>query len=230
LPQQQNCKIVMKPAVSTDTAINSLPTVDTFRPAMHDHSDTPSTRSLDFLDARRSQPSRLLGEPGPSPAQLQRWLTASMRVPDHGRLTPWRFLTIEGEARHELGRRLEKRALDLDPTLGAAQRSKELNRFACAPLIVAVIGKQLPDHKIPQCEQLLSAGCVCFSLLLAAQADGFAAQWLTGWASYDPVICRHLGLEEHESVTGFIHIGSSSDRVAERERPALEDRLTKWQP
>ena len=153
-----------------------------------------------------------------------------MRVPDHGRLTPWRYLLIQGDARLRLGKRLEQRAIELDPTLSQAQRDKERGRFACAPLIVAVIGRQLPGHKIPQCEQLLSAGCVCFSLLLAAQAEGFAAQWLTGWASYDPAIGQQLGLVEHESVTGFIHIGSTDERMPERDRPALDDRLTTWQP
>lgn len=183
---------------------------------------------LALLDARRSVPSRLLGPPAPSEAQLQRWLRSAIRVPDHGRLAPWRFLLIRDGAGLRLGERLAARHREREPDAGEAALAKERARFAAAPLVVAVVGRIIQDHRIPAQEQLLSAGCVCFSLLLAAQADGFAAQWLTGWAAYDRNIAGVLGLAEGECVVGFIHIGSAREPALERERPDLAGLVSEW--
>ncbi|HMB55724.1 MAG TPA: nitroreductase [Arenimonas sp.] len=174
---------------------------------------------LTALDARRSVPSRLLAAPGPNPEQLLQLLSAAVRVPDHGKLAPWRFLTITGQTRLELGNLLAARALDRDPQAASAVIEKDRLRFSFAPLIVTVIAKLTPGHKVPEQEQLLSGGAVCFALLQAAQGLGFAAQWLTGWAAYDPVITARLGLADNERVLGFIHIGTASDTAPERERP-----------
>ncbi len=201
----------------------------TFRPIMTPASDSTTANPLTLLLRRQSVPSRLLGSPGPDETTLRHWLQAALRVPDHGRLTPWRYLLIRGDARHSLGRRLEASLRARDPYAGEAALSKERNRFASAPLVIAVIGRILQDHRIPACEQLLSAGCVCFSLLLAAQADGFGAQWLTGWAAYDREIGAALGLAEDETVVGFVHIGTPVERLDERERPVLDDYLSEWQ-
>lgn len=184
--------------------------------------------SMDLLDARRSVPSRLLGEPGPDPRQLERMLSAAIRVPDHGRLTPWRFLLIRGQARLALGERLAQRLREREPDAPEAALAKERGRFASAPSIVAVVGRIAEGHRIPAREQLLSAGCVCFALLLAAQAEGFGAQWLTGWSAYDPEIAGLLGLAADESIVGYIHIGTPRERPAERERPALDALLSEW--
>ena len=190
----------------------------------------PSSEPLEFLDARRSVPSRQLGEPGPDDATLLRMLQAAARVPDHGKLVPFRFLRIAGDARHALGERLARRALERDPGAPAAALEKDRGRFGHAPLVVAVIARLTPGHKVPEQEQLLSAGSACFALLQAAQALGFGAQWLTGWAAYDDVIARTLGLGEHEKIVGFVHIGTPKLDAPERERPDATSLLSDWTP
>ncbi|GAB3361003.1 nitroreductase family protein [Lysobacter tyrosinilyticus] len=186
--------------------------------------------ALAALDARRSVPSKQLGEPGPDPATLLRLLQSAVRVPDHGKRTPWRFLAISGDARHTLGERLAARGRDRDPDAGEAAIEKDRMRFSHAPLVVTVIAQLGPDEKIPEQERLLSAGSVCFALLQAAQAAGFGAQWLTGWPAYDAEVARWLGLREHEHVAGFIHIGTPKLEAPERERPDAGALLTTWTP
>lgn len=185
---------------------------------------------LDFLAQRCSSSSRSLTGPGPDAVQLQQLLSIACRVPDHGRLVPWRFLLIEGEARAVLGEMLVRRTRELDPQAAAAVIDKEAARFSFAPTIVTVIARLTPGHKIPEREQLLSAGAVTYQLLLAAQAMGFGAQWLTAWAAYDPVITAALGLAEHESVVGFVHIGAKSQDPVQRERPDPAQLLSRWTP
>lgn len=185
---------------------------------------------LEFLRRRRSVPSRLLSEPGPTPAQLQALLAESVRVPDHGKLVPWRFLTIQGPSRDALGALLVARSLELDPGAPPAAVEKDRQRFSHAPLVLAVIARLTAGHKVPQQEQLLSGGAVCFALLQGAQALGFGAQWLTGWAAYDPVITATLGLESHETVLGFIHIGTATSPAPERQRPDVDGLTSNWTP
>lgn len=183
---------------------------------------------IDWLGQRRSTPARLLGPPGPSAAELERWLDRAVRVPDHGKLTPWRFLLIDGDARDRLGAALA--ALQTRRGAEPATIEKDRQRFSFAPTVVAVIACLTPGHKIPEREQLLSAGCVCYQLLLCAQAAGYGAQWLTGWAAYDPEICALLGLSEHESIVGFVHIGTAREEVPDRPLPLARERLTRWSP
>lgn len=174
---------------------------------------------LQALHHRRSTPSRLLTEPGPDASQLRQMLECAVRAPDHGKLVPWRFLSIQGPSRQRLGELLAGRSLELNPAAAAAVLEKDRQRFSHAPLVVAVIARLTPGHKVPEQEQLLSGGAVCLLLLQAADALGFGAQWLTGWAAYDPVIASRLGLGEHERILGFIHIGTAREAAAERERP-----------
>jgi nitroreductase len=185
---------------------------------------------LQFLDSRRSVPSKQLTEPGPDDTALLRMLQAAVRVPDHGKLVPFRLLRIQGQARHALGEMLVALTLQRDPQAPAAAIDKESARFSHAPLIITVIARLTPDHKVPEQEQLLSAGCVCFALLQSAQALGFGAQWLTGWAAYDQAIGRALGLGENEKIAGFIHIGTPRLDVPERDRPEAAALLSDWQP
>lgn len=185
---------------------------------------------LQFLDSRLSVPSKQLAEPGPDDATLLRMLQAAVRVPDHGKLVPFRLLRIQGQARHALGEALAARTLQRDPQAPTAAIEKDRARFSHAPLIITVIARITPDHKVPEQEQLLSAGCVCFALLQSAQALGFGAQWLTGWAAYDEAIGRTLGLGENEKVVGFIHIGTPKLNVPERERPDAAALLSDWRP
>ena len=176
--------------------------------------------ALDFLDARRSTPSRQLAEPGPDGAQLQALLAAAIRVPDHGKLVPWRLLLIRGAVRAELGARLAQLHRRKDPQVPDSVLAKDRERYTFAPLIVAVIARTEPEHpKVPEQEQILSAGLVAYNLLLGAQALGFGAQWLTGWAAYDRDAAGIFGLTEHERIVAFVHIGTPREQAPERVRP-----------
>ncbi len=157
-------------------------------------------------------------------------LRAASRIPDHGKRTPFRFLRIEGDARLNLGARLAVRSLTRNPDASDSVIEKDRLRFSFAPTIVTVIARLGPDEKIPEQERLLTAGCVCFALLQAAQATGFGAQWLTGWAAYDPEIRAVLGIADDEAVAGFIHIGTAQTDAPERERPDPAALLTDWTP
>jgi len=186
--------------------------------------------SLQALDERRSTPSRQLGEPGPDEATLMRMLRSAVRVPDHGKLVPFRFLRIAGPARLALGEFLAARSRERDPGAPEAAIEKDRQRFSFAPLVVTVIARLDPGHKVPVQEQLLSAGCVCFALLQAAQAFGFGAQWLTAWMAYDPVVATRLGLAADERIVGFVHIGTPLLDAPERERPDPATLLQDWTP
>lgn len=182
---------------------------------------------IEFLNSRRSVPSRLLREPGPDDAQLRTLVEAAMRVPDHGKLTPWRLLRIRGDQRHRLGEFLVQRQRQLDPDVPAAVLDKDRQRFSHAPLVLAVIAQPQPS-KVPEIEQLMSGGALCFALLQAAQALGFGAQWLTGWMAYDAAVLGHLGLQGDERLLGFIHVGTAAEPAPERLRPAFDDRVSDW--
>jgi nitroreductase len=185
--------------------------------------------SLDVLNQRRSVPSRQLGEPGPDDTELRDLLTAAIRVPDHGKLVPWRLLTIRGDARAKLGAALAAMHLRHEPDAPPSVIEKDRNRFGYAPLIVVVVARIEEDHaKIPAREQLLSAGLVAYNLLLGAQALGFGAQWLTGWAAYDREAAELLGLAGNERIVAFVHIGTASEQAPERTRPALDSVLGEW--
>ena len=186
--------------------------------------------ALADLDARRSVPAKQLTAPGPDDATLLRLLRSAVRVPDHGKRVPWRFLRIAGEARFALGEALVARALERDPAAADAALEKDRARFAHAPVVVAVIARLGPDEKIPESERFSSASCVCFALLQAAQAAGFGAQWLTGWPAYDPVVLERLGVQADEKVAGFIHIGTPKLEAPERDRPDPAALLTDWSP
>lgn len=185
---------------------------------------------LSALHQRKSTPSRLLGPPAPNDEELRALIEAALRVPDHGRLQPWRLLAIHGEARLALGQSLvalrEARGEQLEP----AVRDKDLHRFAQAPLVLAVIARIQAGHKIPQVEQMCSAAALAQNLLIGAAALGYGAQWLTGWPAYDPDVMRLLGLGEGECVVAFIHIGSANGSLPERERPRVEDVFSEWHP
>ena len=186
------------------------------------------TDALALLNRRHSPPSRQLGEPAPDPVTLNALLEAAIRVPDHGKLVPFRLITLRGEAKLQFGERLAARAIARNPELSEAKREKERVRYTFAPLVIIVVSRTDPTSTVPPLEQQLSAGCVAYNLLLGAEALGFGAQWLTGWAAYDTEVASLLGLAQHEQVIGFVHLGSVQMEVPDRERPALADLLSDW--
>lgn len=179
-----------------------------------------------LLNGRASTPSRLLKSPGPSAPELQALLQSAMRVPDHGKLAPWRFVVVQGDARQKLSDIVVARRKSTEPEVATNALEKDAMRFLHAPVIVVVIASLSPGHKIPEVEQRASASAVCMQLLNAAFAANFGAQWLTGWPAYDAEVAAALGLTANESVSGFIHMGSSDTGSAERTRPDLSVKLS----
>lgn len=188
------------------------------------------TAALAQLDSRRSVPFMALQEPGPDTATLMRLLTTATRVPDHGARVPFRFISLRGDARGVFGERLAARHRDAEPDAADSVIAKDLDRYLHAPLIVVLVAQLGPDEKIPAQERLLTAGCVGFALLQAAQAAGFGGCWLTGWAAYDRGVADLLGLQAHEHVIGFIHLGTPVRGIAERRRPDPTTLLSEWTP
>jgi nitroreductase len=186
-------------------------------------------QALDFLNSRRSLPARQLGEPGPDAAQIEQLLTAALRVPDHGKLVPFRLLLIRGVARARLGESLAQIHQRKEPGIAESALTKDRERFGFAPLIVAVVARiRADDAKVPEQEQILSAGCVAHNLLLGAHALGLGAQWLTGWAAYDRDAAALLQLNPQERIVGFVHIGTARESAPERLRPSLADIVSEW--
>lgn len=184
--------------------------------------------ALQFLRARRSVPAAQLQPPGPSHAELREIVATALRVPDHGKLTPWRLIAFTGDAGARYGEALAELHARVQPDVPAPLLAKDRQRFAHSPTVLAVIAR-IDDHaRIPAQEQLLSAGCLGFNLLLAAQAAGFAAQWLTGWSCYDAEAARLLGLGEGERAIAYIHIGSRGAEPPERVRPDVDAVLGAW--
>lgn len=185
---------------------------------------------LSLLQQRHSAPSRQLREPAPDAATLHALLEASIRVPDHGKLVPFRLLQMDGEAKLCFGEKLAEIAVRKKPEISESKREKERLRYSFAPLVIVVIACIDPHSKVPAIEQKLSAGCVAHNILLGAYALGFGAQWLTGWAAYDADAASLLGLKADEAVIGFIHVGTAQIDIPDRDRPALSDVLECWTP
>ncbi|MGR3360614.1 MAG: nitroreductase family protein [Paracoccus sp. (in: a-proteobacteria)] len=187
--------------------------------------DYRNDAALDFLASRRSHPPKLLKTPAPGRAEILRLLELAARAPDHRKLEPWRFLVLERAALERLTPIL--RQAILTEGQDAATAEKAASAFA-SPVIVAVISAPVSSGKVPEWEQILSAGAVCLGLLNAALASGWGAAWLTGFAALDQGFARtHLGLNEDERIAGLIHIGTRGDTPPERPRPDIEAK-TSW--
>ena len=179
------------------------------------------------LRTRRSAAPHLLTGPGPGADELDTVLTIAARVPDHGRLAPWRFIIIEGEARRRIGEAIAAAFKADQPDADDARVESERNRLARAPLVVAVVSRARPHVKIPEWEQLMSAGAVCMNLVNAANALGYATSWLTEWYAFDRRVLDALGLAPDERIAGFVHIGRPAEPPVERQRPVLSDLVTR---
>jgi len=179
--------------------------------------------TIALLRRRRSlAPVNLIG-PGPNEAELATALEIASRVPDHGKLAPWRFVVFSGAARERAGRlALEIKATD-NPALDETGRQMELTRFSRSPLVVAVVSRAGAHVKVPEWEQVLSAGAACMALTVAVNALGYASTWLTEWCAYDARFRAAIGLADHERIAGFIHVGRPEITREDRPRPALAD-------
>ncbi len=186
----------------------------------------PRPEVLDFLLTRRSRPAKTLTAPAPDRASLMPILTAAARSPDHGKLEPWRFIVLEGAAMARLADLTQTRGQALG--LEAEKAEKARRQFADADLAVAVIAAPVASDKVPEIEQVLSAGAVCLAMLNAALASGWGANWLTSWMAFDrEFLDQGLVLAAHEFVAGFIHIGTETHAPPERPRPELTT-LISW--
>ncbi len=186
------------------------------------------TEIIDFLLTRRSVTARNLTEPGPSAEQLDLILRAAVRVPDHGKLGPWRFIILKGDARAEFGEVLGAAYRKANPDAFDELVEVEKERFQRAPVVVAVTSRITPEHKIPEWEQTLSSGAACMNMLNAAHALGLAAQWITEWPAYNADVAEALGVGERERVGGFVYIGTAAQPPDERTRPEIGDIVTEW--
>lgn len=182
--------------------------------------------ALELLKTRRSVKPIEMAGPGPSEADLKTLLTVASRVPDHGKLAPWRFVVFEGDGRSAAGDKIAAVFAAAHPDATADQIAFERGRFARAPLVVAVVSRAAPHVKIPEWEQQLSAGAACMNLVTAAHALGYVATWLTEWLAYDRAAMTALGLSEQERIAGFVYIGSATKAPEDRERPSLDKIVT----
>lgn len=184
--------------------------------------------ALELLQTRRSVKPMELSGPGPAEGEVATLLTIASRVPDHGKLAPWRFVLFEGDARLRAGETIAAIFQSDRPDATPDQIAFERRRLARAPLVVAVVSRAAPHVKIPEWEQVLSAGAATMNLVTAAHALGYAANWITEWYAYDRRVLDALGLAPHERVAGFVHIGRPASPPEDRPRPPLSDIVTRY--
>jgi nitroreductase len=186
------------------------------------------TDAIELLSTRSSFKAVALAAPGPSAAEIDKLLTIACRVPDHGKLTPWRFIVFEGDARFAAGAAIATAFRANYPDAKPEQVEFERKRLSHAPLVIAVVSRAAPHVKIPEWEQVLSTGAAAMNLVLAVHALGYGANWITGWYAYDRAVLDALGLATHERIAGFIHIGTPSGPAADRPRPPLSEVATRF--
>ncbi|MGB1089038.1 MAG: nitroreductase family protein [Alphaproteobacteria bacterium] len=184
--------------------------------------------ALDLLLTRRSVKAIDMVEPAPDDKTLRKILTAAARVPDHGKLNPWRFVLFEEKARKRFGAKLAAIAKQNHPEMDDEMVEAQAGLMTRAPLVVAVVFSPSDKKPIPEWEQVLSCGAACQNLLVATHAAGFVGQWLTGWPTYDAGVMEVMGLKPDEKIAAFIHIGSMNEKPTERPRPELDLLLTRW--
>ena len=186
-----------------------------------------SLETLSLMAGRRSTKFAFLTAPGPSPTEIDTLIRLAARAPDHGKLGPWRFVVFEGEGRARAGEAIAS-VIAGDDGVTADRIAFEKKRFMTAPVCVMVVSATHTPHKIPEWEQQLSAGAVCYGLLIAAHAMGYAGTWLTEWVTYDERARAALGLSAHERIAGLVFVGTASAPAIERARPDLPSRVTRF--
>jgi nitroreductase len=184
--------------------------------------------AIDLLKTRRSVKPREMISPGPSPAELETILTIGTRVPDHGKLAPWRFIIFEGDARVRAGDIIAGVFARKDPNASPAEIDVEKRRLTDAPLVIGIVSFTKPHPKVPPWEQELSAGASAMNIVTAATALGYGACWLTGWFAFDRDVLDGFGLKADEKLAGLIHIGTVSKPSEDRPRPVLSDIVTRF--
>jgi nitroreductase len=184
--------------------------------------------ALDLLRTRRSVKPADLAPPGPTAAELDTLLGIASRVPDHGNLAPWRFIVFAGDARLKAGEAIAATFQADHPDAKPEEIAFERVRLARAPLVIAVISRAAPHVKIPEWEQVLSAGAAAMNLVNGVYALGYAASWITEWYAYDRRVLAALEIAEHERIAGFVHIGTPMRPPEERRRPALAEIVTSY--
>ncbi len=184
----------------------------------------PAPHAIDLLLSRRSGSAKTMREPGPSSSQMALILRAGARVPDHGKLFPWRFIVFQGKGRERAG------AILAEVMQAEGERDKQVEeeraRFLRAPVVIGVVSAAREQHKIPVWEQELSAGAVCQNILVAAAALGFVGNWITEWYAYHPAVKDRLGLKAGERIAGFIYLGTAAEPLEERPRPEMDRIVT----
>jgi nitroreductase len=195
---------------------------------MNENENMPD--ALQLLKTRRSVKPMELGGPAPSNSELDILLTVAARVPDHGKLAPWRFIVFEGRAREKAGDVIADIFRADHPDATPDQIAFERNRLARAPLVIGVVSRAGPHVKIPEWEQQLSAGAAAMNLVHATYALGYAASWITEWYAYDRRVLDALGLAPHERMAGFVHIGRAAKPPEDRDRPKLSDIVSHYSP
>ena len=186
---------------------------------------TQFAETLEFLRSRRSVPAKALSpdSPGPGEEEIREMIAIASRVPDHGKIAPWRFIRYSPEYCRELGSRVLARALELNPELNDEMQEVEKSRFLRAPVVIAIVSCPREHPKVPEWEQVLSCGAAGMNLLHAANALGWDAQWLTEWVAFDEKLAPHLGARDGERIAGFFHLGVRTMPKSERDRPELDD-------
>ncbi|VFU07781.1 Nitroreductase [Methylocella tundrae] len=201
---------------------------DRRHPFYAEFSEPAMNELIEMLKTRRSAPPATLSGPAPTAQEIETLLTIAARTPDHGKLAPWRFIVFEGDARERAGAIIADVYAQANPGAGAERKAAEQTRLSLAPLVIAVVSRAAPHPKIPEWEQVLSAGAVCMNLVVATNALGFAAAWLTEWYSYNQEVLARLGVGAGEKIAGFVHIGRNDWRREDRVRPALADIVTRF--
>lgn len=209
---------------SAQSPLDRIASRATLKPALKQRPHM--TDLISFLQTRRSVKPKDMSEPGPSPAQIDTILKIAARVPDHGKYNPWYFIVFSGDARIEAGKLIEDAA---SKEQEGADPKKEAERLLRAPVVIAVVSR-IREGKNSQWEQILSAGAACYNLCLAANASGFASNWLTEWIAYSPAFKKSLGIPAEDNIAGLIYLGTMSEKPDERDRPDMARLVTHWSP